>query len=67
MTRDVSDITQRKPGLLFEKSQLVESCRPKKKGDFRLQTYKTVTPKQASSNSSYVIPFTFRVIPLKKA
>ena len=36
MTRDVSDVTQRKPGLLFEKSQLVESCRPKKKGDFRL-------------------------------
>ena len=36
MTRDVSDITHRKRGLRFEKSELVESYRPKKKGDFRL-------------------------------
>ena len=35
-TRDVADVTHQKCGLRFEKSQLVESCRPKKKGDFRL-------------------------------
>ena len=36
MTRDVSDVTHRKRGLRFEKSQLVEFCRQKKKVDFRL-------------------------------
>ena len=36
VTRDVSDVTHRKRGLRFEKSHLVESCRPKKKVDFRL-------------------------------
>ena len=34
--RDVNDVTHRKRGLIFEKSELVESCRPKKMGDFRL-------------------------------
>ncbi len=33
---DVNDVMHRKRGLRFEKSQLVESCRPKKKCDFRL-------------------------------
>ena len=36
MTRDVSDVTHRKRGLRFEKSQLIEFCRRKKKVDFRL-------------------------------
>ena len=36
MTRDVSDVTHRKRGLRFEKSQLVEFCGRKKKVDFRL-------------------------------
>ena len=36
MARDVSDVTHRKRGLRFEKSQLVEFCRWKKKFDFRL-------------------------------
>ena len=35
-TRDVSDVTHRKCGLRFEKSQLVEFCRRKKKVGFRL-------------------------------
>ena len=38
MTRDVSDVTHRKRGLRFEKSNLVEFCRRKKKVDFRLLT-----------------------------
>ena len=38
MTRGVSDVMHRKRGLRFEKSQFVESCRPKKKGDYRLLT-----------------------------
>ena len=36
MTRNVSDVTHRKRGLRFEKSQLVEFCRRKKKVDFCL-------------------------------
>ena len=36
MTRDVSDVTHRKCWLRFEKSQLVEFCRRKKKVDFSL-------------------------------
>ena len=36
MTRDVSDVTHRKSGLRFEKSQLVETLPRKKKVDFRL-------------------------------
>ena len=36
MTRDVSDVTHRKHGLRFEKSQLVEFCSRKKKVDFHL-------------------------------
>ena len=36
MTRDVRDVTHRNRGLRFEKSQLVEFCRRKKKVDFRL-------------------------------
>ena len=36
VTRDMSDVTHRKRGLRFEKSQLVEFCRRKKKVDFRL-------------------------------
>ena len=36
VTRDVSDVTHRKRGLRFEKSELVEYCRRKKKVDFRL-------------------------------
>ena len=35
MTRDVSDVTHRKRGLRFEKSQLVEFLPGKKKVDFR--------------------------------
>ena len=35
MTRDVSDVTHRKRGLRFEKIQLVEFYRRKKKVDFR--------------------------------
>ena len=36
MTRDVSDVTHRKRGLRFEKSQRVEILSRKKKVDFRL-------------------------------
>ena len=36
MTRDVSDDMNRKRGRRFEKRQLVEFCRRKKKVDFRL-------------------------------
>ena len=36
VTRDVSDITHRKRGLRFEKSQLVEFCCRNKNVDFRL-------------------------------
>ena len=36
MTWDVSNITHRKRGLKFEKSQLVEFCGRKRKADFRL-------------------------------
>ena len=36
MTWDVRDVTHRKRGLRFAKSQLVEFCRRKKKIDFRL-------------------------------
>ena len=36
MTWDVSDVTHQKHGLRFEKSQLVEFCRRKKKVDFCL-------------------------------
>ena len=38
MTRDVSDVTHWKRELRFEKSQLVDFCRWKKKVDFRLLT-----------------------------
>ena len=38
MTRDVSDVTHRKRGLRFEKSQLVGFLPRKKKVDFRLLT-----------------------------
>ena len=36
MTSDVSDVTHRKRGLRFEKSQVVEFCGRKKKVNFRL-------------------------------
>ena len=36
MIGDVSDVTHRKRGLRFEKSQLVEFCRREKRVDFRL-------------------------------
>ena len=36
MTRDVSDVTHRKRGLRFEKSQLAEFCGRMKKVDFHL-------------------------------
>ena len=38
MTRDVSDVTHRKRGLRFEKSQLVEFLARKKTVDFRGRT-----------------------------